>query len=220
MKLKEIEKLVEGTADAAFAVDPRGLIAAWNREAVELFGINKEEAIGKACHEVLHGKDECGRECGENCTVRQQAAAGRPLKSYDIQTTSKDKKQWCNISVLIIDEDRSSLPYTLHVARPVELRKKFEFLMREFVAQETNLPEENVREILSVKHTPTNFTELTKREIEILRLLAKGETTKKIAEQLFISSTTVNNHTQNLLRKLDAHTRLEAVRRAEKAGLI
>jgi DNA-binding NarL/FixJ family response regulator len=61
---------------------------------------------------------------------------------------------------------------------------------------------------------------LTNRELEVLRLLAKGATTGAIANQLHISRTTVNNHIQRLLHKLNAHSRLEAIRRAERAGLI
>ncbi|RMG50565.1 MAG: DNA-binding response regulator [Acidobacteria bacterium] len=45
-------------------------------------------------------------------------------------------------------------------------------------------------------------------------------TTADIADRLCISRTTVNNHIQHILRKLNAHSRLEAIRRAERAGLI
>lgn len=220
MRLGEIKKLVEGTADAAFALDGNGFITAWNKSATELFGVKPAEAIGKMCFEVLHGTDECGRDCGENCSVQQNAQMHKPLKSYDLQVRTEGKKQWCNISVVILDEDRSTSPYTLHIVRLIEMQKRFEILMRDFITQETNLPDENVREILTLKETPTALADLTKREIEILRLLAKGQKTRQIAERLFISPTTVNNHVQNILQKLNAHTRLEAVRRAEKAGLI
>jgi two-component system response regulator DesR len=73
---------------------------------------------------------------------------------------------------------------------------------------------------MQAKHSPTKLTELTPREIEVLRLVAAGNTTKRIAERLFISPTTVNNHVAHILNKMSARTRLEAVRRAEKAGLI
>lgn len=62
--------------------------------------------------------------------------------------------------------------------------------------------------------------ELTNRELETLRLLSKGKSTTEVAQILHISATTVNNHVQHILRKLDAHNRLEAIRRAEHAGLI
>ncbi len=220
MRFGEIRKLVEGTADAAFALAPNGLIAAWNQAATELFGLREGEVIGKSCNEVLHGVDECGRVCGENCTIRQRAQTHQPLKSYDIQVQTGGKRQWCNVSIIIIDEAASTNPYTLHIVRPSDMQKRFELLMRDFVVSETSLPSVNIGEILSSKKTPTAATDLTKREFEILRLLAKGETTAGIADRLFISRTTTNNHVQRIIKKLGAHSRLEAVRRAEQAGLI
>jgi DNA-binding NarL/FixJ family response regulator len=61
---------------------------------------------------------------------------------------------------------------------------------------------------------------LTPREIEVLRCLAKGHSTRAIASELNISSATVNNHIKHILTKLDAHTRLEAIRHAETVGVI
>jgi DNA-binding NarL/FixJ family response regulator len=55
---------------------------------------------------------------------------------------------------------------------------------------------------------PTNLTE---REDEILRLIARGARDREIAEQLFISESTVKKHVQNVLRKLHARNRVEAV---------
>jgi DNA-binding NarL/FixJ family response regulator len=55
---------------------------------------------------------------------------------------------------------------------------------------------------------PTNLTE---REDEILRLIARGSRDREIAEQLFISESTVKKHVQNVLRKLHARNRVEAV---------
>lgn len=220
MKLGEIKKLVEGTADAAFSISPDGLITSWNQAAVELFGVIQNDALGKTCGEVMRGVDECGKSCSESCSVLQKAKKHQPVKSYDIQVNTNGKPQWLNVSVLIVDEEKSTMPYTVHIARPADMQKRFELLMRDFVVRETNLPINNLNEIMSVKQTPTNNVELSKRELEILRCLASGTTTSKIAEELFISRTTVNNHIQNIMKKLDAHSRLEAVRRAEQARLI
>lgn len=220
MKITEIKKLVEGTADAAFVIAPDGLITAWNQAAVELFGIVEKDAIGKFCSDVLHGIDECGRACNENCAIRQWAQNHQPLKNYDIHVETNGKRQWCNVSVLIVNEDRSNTPYTVHIARPAELRKRFEGLLRDFVVSETSLPSVNVGEILTSKKTPTAMTDLTRRELEILRHLAKGATTADIATELFISRSTTNNHIQNILKKFNAHSRLEVVQRAVQVGLI
>jgi DNA-binding NarL/FixJ family response regulator len=88
------------------------------------------------------------------------------------------------------------------------------------VVSETALPAEEVKSIISSARSPSSHVELTDREREALRLLAKGVTTAAIAERLGISRTTVNNHVQHILHKLNAHSRLEAIRRAEHAGLI
>lgn len=61
---------------------------------------------------------------------------------------------------------------------------------------------------------------LTAREREILSLMADGAGNKAIAEALFISENTVRNHVRNVLDKLQASTRTEAVVRALKAGLV
>jgi len=220
VKIRDIRKLVEGTGDPAFAIDPNGLIAAWNASAVELFGIEKREAIGRFCSDVIQGRDECGRNCSKDCTIQHQARNHQPVKSYEIQVNANGRQQWCNITVLMVEAADAAPRYTIHVVRPADLQKRFELLMRDFVVKETNLSEVNVAEMLSAKRTPTNHTELSKREIEILVLLSKGETTTDIAESLFISRTTVNNHIRNIFQKLGAHTRLEAIRRAEKAMLI
>lgn len=60
---------------------------------------------------------------------------------------------------------------------------------------------------------------LTVRELEVLRLLARGQTQAQIAEQLFISPKTVGSHIQKILTKLDVHSRAHAVALAHKHGL-
>jgi DNA-binding NarL/FixJ family response regulator len=61
---------------------------------------------------------------------------------------------------------------------------------------------------------------LTGREIQVLRLLADGTSTRAIADSLFISVTTTRNHIQNILRKLEAHSKLEAVALALRNHLL
>ena len=70
---------------------------------------------------------------------------------------------------------------------------------------------------------PTGGTEdtprLTERETEVLRLVAKGHSYKEIAERLFLSHRTVQNHVQNTLRKLQMNNRVQLVRYAIEQGL-
>lgn len=61
--------------------------------------------------------------------------------------------------------------------------------------------------------------ELTRREIEVLKLVATGMSYKQIGAHLFISHRTVQNHVQNTLNKLQLHNRIELVRFAIAKGL-
>jgi DNA-binding NarL/FixJ family response regulator len=61
--------------------------------------------------------------------------------------------------------------------------------------------------------------DLTERETEILKMVAKGMSYKQIAERLVISHRTVQNHVQNTLRKLQMHNRVELTRYAIARGL-
>jgi DNA-binding NarL/FixJ family response regulator len=62
--------------------------------------------------------------------------------------------------------------------------------------------------------------ELTDRELEILRLLATGLSNAELAEQLFLSETTVKTHVSSILRKLRVRDRVQAVIAAYDAGLV
>lgn len=61
---------------------------------------------------------------------------------------------------------------------------------------------------------------LTRRELEILQLLARGLNNEVISRQLYISPTTTRNHIQNILGKLGVHSKLEAVAYAVRAGYV
>lgn len=61
---------------------------------------------------------------------------------------------------------------------------------------------------------------LTRRQVEILRLLARGTTPRAIALALGVSPVTVRNHIQTAMERLGAHSRLEAVMLASRTGIL
>jgi DNA-binding NarL/FixJ family response regulator len=152
--------------------------------------------------------------------VRRAVAARRPLSNFDLQVRTREGRRWCNVSVLAADDASVETPYAVYVLRLIDVRKRLETLVRDFVVNETGMPAEQAVALLRSTRAPARDTDLTAREMEILRQLAKGRATAEIAERLHVSRTTVNNHVQHILRKLGAHTRLEAIRRAEHAGLL
>ena len=75
------------------------------------------------------------------------------------------------------------------------------------------------RRLSDVPSTDPDTPRLTDRETEVLRLVAKGLSYKQIADRLFLSHRTVQNHVQNTLRKLQLHNRVQLVRYAIEQGL-
>jgi len=61
---------------------------------------------------------------------------------------------------------------------------------------------------------------ITKRELEVLSQMSKGKSNNEIAESLFISENTVKTHVSNLLTKLNAKRRTEALKRAREYDII
>lgn len=72
---------------------------------------------------------------------------------------------------------------------------------------------------LAGRATPNPFPQLTRRELEILELLAQGCGSQNIAHRLYLSAKTVRNHVANILAKLDLPDRAQAIAAARDAGL-
>ena len=85
---------------------------------------------------------------------------------------------------------------------------------RQVVKKLMELPEREAR------ITDAAYGTLTPREQEVMRLLAEGLSRKEIAEKLFISPKTVENHRTNIMNKLDLHSTIELIRYAARLGLI
>lgn len=210
MSLKRFHLLLDQTADPAFAVDSSGRISAWNKAAAELFGLGAAEAIGVRCHKILQCGDENGVFCLEDCVIERVAQDNCPRSNFDLRLQTKTGKLWCNLSTLIASDPISRVRHAIYIVRPVEIQKRLEQALSEFVRTQTR----------SGQNGAPAISRLTSREVEVLKSLAKGHSTRTIANQLNISSATVNNHVKHILTKFDAHTRLEAIRHAESVGVI
>lgn len=220
MQERELKRLVDSTADAAFAIDAHGTIVAWNAAAEAFFGRTAQETLGRACGTILEGADECGPVCSARCGIRHAVKERKPIHAFDLEVATPQGRTWCTVSVLRVEGAPGKEPCSLHVVRPVHVRKKLELLVRDFLIAETALSAEQARTVLASTRSASGQVGLTRREHEVLAQLASGTKTATIAEQLHISRTTVNNHVQRILKKLGVHSRLEAVRRAEHAGLL
>ena len=82
------------------------------------------------------------------------------------------------------------------------------------------LLEEFVRRPAPGARAPERLSSLTDREVEILRLMARGLSNGQIAQELIIGEATVKTHVGNVLSKLGVHDRVQAVVIAYESGLV
>lgn len=101
----------------------------------------------------------------------------------------------------------------------LEAVAKGEYFMDSFISDEVveSLIELPVKK---AKGSDASYETLTPREQEIMRLLADGVSVKEIAEKLFISPRTVENHRANIMNKLNLNSIIELARYAARLGLI
>ena len=74
--------------------------------------------------------------------------------------------------------------------------------------------------VTRLTRTTTPAQQLSRREIEVLRLLAQGLSTAELSVQMQLSINTVRNHVQKAIRRLGAHSKLEAVAIAQREGIV
>jgi len=189
------------TADAAFAVDSKGVIVQWNTAAEKTFGYPASEALQQKCWRLLLGKDTYSNKyCCKFCPLREMAFQHEPVNGFEasFRTASAGRKPFSISCVTVFDEsDNGAL---LHVCHPEK---------------------EKVPNKAKTKPSDKNQgVTLSRRETEVLTLLADQEGTREIASIMHISPATVRNHIYNVLRKLRVHKRLEAIMLAKRLKLI
>jgi len=183
-------EMVESTSHPAFATNERGEIFAWNGAAERILGYPRSRIQGRRCYDVLQGLDLFGN-------------------------------RFC--------DDHCPL---LNMARHHEVAHPFQLDVRNasgepvrVVVASAPLPGAGPGQLYMLHVLQRQAPEredrpLTERELEVLGLVAEGRGTREIATTLGLSLATVRNHVQHVLRKLDAHSKLEAVAVARRRRLL
>jgi DNA-binding CsgD family transcriptional regulator len=160
--------------------------------------------------------------------VRWQNAASRALFG-DLRGRLED-----NSKVLPEDVDRAREAFTqkqngaAHTEVELSVRRCDGALLRVAVS---SVPLRNpagemigsfglVQVLRELEPAPERAPRLSPRELETLTLLAAGHSTIEMAERMAISKETVRNHVKRVLRSLDASSRVEAVAKGRRAGLV
>lgn len=206
-----LDQALNRAGDGAFVIAADGRIVLWNRTAEKILGHAAREVLGRQCCDIFVGRDENdNRLCYQGCHVMTLVKLGEPIQTYDMRTQTKAGKAiWLNFSILSTPANGKTGPLTIHLFRDVTATKELLTLVHERLAA----PGPGVVE-------PENGSMLTRRELEVLRLMANGTNTVSAAEKLHVSPATIRNHVQNIFGKLGVHSRLEAVAYATKHRLL
>src|SRR5579859_3351520 len=114
-----------------------------------------------------------------------------------------------------------ALSYLLKDIRPRELAESLRKAARGESVLHSQIAARMIAEVRAAKRTvPPAFAELTPRELEVLQLLAEGQSNTAIAEKLVLSEKTVRGYTSNILSKLQMEDRTQAAVFAWQQGLM
>jgi PAS domain S-box-containing protein len=203
--------------EATVAVDNRGIIVAWNDAAEQLLGWTARQALGKPCHEVMHGSTPAGVPvCSRDCAIVQLCREGKAARRFEMVANRPDGADvWLDVTTVTVDDEGQSV--AVHVLCESVASRRMAAVAEDVAHRLANArpdaaTEENAQ--------PDLRRVLTPRELDVLQLLAAGLSTDNIGRQLGLSRATVRSHVQNLLPKLGVHSRIEAAVVALKAGLV
>ncbi|MFQ5803993.1 MAG: LuxR C-terminal-related transcriptional regulator [Candidatus Methylomirabilales bacterium] len=211
--MESVFDLLSNTADGVFAVDREQKIVLWNKAAQVLLGFTAREAVGRFCYEVIGGLDQSGcLVCQRGCVNITMALRREFAPTRDVWVRSKDGREiWLSVSTIMVPSRWRDLSVLVHLFRDVSRQKEIEHVMEQLLSSVAKLSLSQGTDLPKSMLSSHPATDLTRREREVLRLLASGASTNTIAETLCISLFTVRNHIHNILAKLGVHNRLEAV---------
>jgi PAS domain S-box-containing protein len=204
---------ISRSGEAVFAIDGADRIILWNKACETLVGKPARSVLGKTCYDVMCGRDANGNlYCHRSCPVAYQAREkqSEPVHRFELTVKTGDGgSKKLSSSLFSIPSYHPALTTVVHVLRPATEQTP------------TEAPGAAVSEPLTpLTNNEGQAVALTAREKDILKCLAEGMTTQAVAKKLFIAAVTVRNHVQNILQKLDVHSKLEAVVLAHKHQLI
>jgi PAS domain S-box-containing protein len=210
VSLDVLRPALERAGDGAFVIGAGGRIALWNRAAERILGYPAREVVGQPCCDLFVGMDADGnRLCYRGCHVTSLVRLGEAVQSFDMRTRAKSGRPvWLNISILSAPGGPSGEACTIHLFRDVTATRELLSLVHERLAGP-----------VPGGAPGSAGASLSRRELEVLRLMVDGLSTTAAAGRLHVSPATIRNHVQNIFAKLGVHSRLEAVAFATKHRL-
>jgi PAS domain S-box-containing protein len=214
-----VPTIVENASRAAIAVDPHNRIVNWNAAAVELVGFPADEVLGRNLQQVIQARDVHGnRLSSDHSALHEMVRIGDTPKSFEIAIiTATGKMIRVAVTVVVVLGPEPTGYHLVYLMTQMHRRRRADEAIDRLLSQ-TNIPGVTVPGTSAPsgadQRGTTQQPHLTRRQLEVLLLLAEGNRSREIAEKMCISVHTVRTHIQGILRTLGAANRLEAVSRA------
>ncbi|MGB7845358.1 MAG: LuxR C-terminal-related transcriptional regulator [Candidatus Acidiferrum sp.] len=216
------------TRDALYAVDNEQRIIYWNEGARKLLGYREADVLGKPCWRVMAGRRGNRPWCQRNCRIHRCVTRDiLPPHHYFETRTKKGQSVWVGVSVLTMQVEGK--PISAHLLTSLPHEERLRRTIRKMQGSVEIESKPRIVPTITAVPSPKNPSassdtvdenNLTRREIQVLKLLAEGLSTQGIASHAGISYFTARNHIQNGLRKIGLSSRAQAVSFAYSRGLI
>jgi PAS domain S-box-containing protein len=196
-----LANLIADSPEPLVVVALDGTIVRWNVAAAHLFGIPPAQAEGRPYWSTVTGHTALGESaCDLEQRVLEAAGAGHIAAPTEmtINRPLSDRRRHIVMHHLTVQDMHGRPQAVLHLVDDVHERRERERIGERWLAL--------------IDGRPIDLP-LTRREQEVLRLLAEGLTARAVARRLGIRHATARNHIQSILTKTGARNRMDVLRR-------
>ena len=223
MSLDRIAAFLSAAEFGVYAMSLDQRIVFWNQGAERILGHPASKVLGRHCYEVVAGLAP-GRltpACLKGCPSLLSLRAGAVPSAVKMQMlcTSGERKTVA-LTPMVVSGVVDEAPLMVHVFEEQVGGRSSNRILATVKRELSRGGADIVSDRVVGAPSPADGEPLTRRELEVLNLIALGGTTSYIAEALGISEHTVRNHVRNFRRKLNATTKLEAVLTALRRGIL
>ena len=201
------------SGEGFFVVGEDQRVTAWSSGMAAILGVDEADAIGVRCSELmqrLESRDPL--PCRDDCNPLEAVAGGAP--SACVLRRDQGLGAWSLLHEHLTTGNGEAV---LHRLRDASL----DVIAVRFLSRLVEAIQEDVTDLRQAgEKAHQHNVELTPRESEVLQLMGEGLDTRTVGRRLGISYYTARNYIQNVLTKLNAHNRVEAVVTAQRLGLL
>jgi DNA-binding CsgD family transcriptional regulator len=200
---------LQNLTDPFSIVDGEYRIMWANRRKANEHNLCQKDIIGKICYEIFFGKKQ---PCPQ-CLVREVKITGRPCSIEKRCDLPESRRVWCKQRAVPIYDNDNNIVYTMiygiRITDKILLKQRQDKQIRDLEKTIFELKQPTNRSTSEID-SGKNHASLTGREIEVLQLMAEGQTNPEISQVLSISAHTAKSHVINIFNKLGVNNRTQA----------